>query len=155
MKVAINGENSVALTILFDESGFLKASNMQQLIGASAKARFLLKTSSIECAFDCIIDIEELAVFYKELCRFLVSESNCTIFSSHDNLFLLKFERIDGFVKCSYECREYSPVKYAISIEFHTDETQVYNCRKELSSLFTTHSRNANDFDINKFSKWW
>lgn len=155
MKIDINGENSVALTILFDETSFLKANNKQQLIGACTKACFLLKTTSIESAFDCIIDIEELAVFYKELCQFLVSESNCTTFSSHDHLFSLKFERIDGFVKCSYECREYSPIEYSISIEFHSDEIQVYNCRKELSSLFTPLTQNAIIFDAKKFSKWW
>ena len=155
MKFSILGFDNIRLDVNLDEGAYLDAINELDLrVNACSKIYFHLITTNLDHLFTCIIDTEEIIAFHKSLEMFLSLKSDEAIFSSHDELFELKFIRQDGSIICDYWCRTYLPIRMFVSLRFRSDELQSLTCKRELSALLD-NLKDKRLLNEEKYIKWW
>lgn len=154
MQFTIYGYNNVELCVIVKEEAFTNATDKNDLISKCSDTLFHLQTQILDCTYQCLVDIEELSVFLQLLKKMLSQEAKSASFSSHDNLFCLSFERLDGSIKCNFWYKYYQPIRVEVSVDFMTDETQLVECLRTLSALKNKINHNIS-FDESVFIKWW
>lgn len=153
MELFFLGSDNTTLSINFDEASFTKANSVSQLKGACSSCLFNLTSPFVNSMYSCIIDMDELSAFYESISSFLSLNADFALFSSHDNLFYLKFIRNNGSIQCEYGFNQFQSPRTHVMVLFYSDEIQVSNCKKELAYLFSRINNNL--YDKRLFTKWW